>query len=338
MSCCGVAFKRKISHFYYIGERENNVKKCEHDAPAMTTSDDGSEGAIRTTYPERVVEYRDLLSKLSPDEAFFEMANCPVVSFQIAEDDFHSSTVFHPEKSRTTTTTTTTTSSSSSNARMIHVEQKQELENSCGGIVWESAFALAEYLRKTVFMHEKKKKKKKNATKTTLLRDCIDIGAGTGFLGIWVHKVAKMQRTVLTDTMKCFDLMRRNVERNFSSNDDDDDDDERSHATIDVKPLDWTSKQDLDALTTTGRGKFDLLVATDVIFAERLVEPLILCLKTLIDPERGVCYVCAQPRDKAAFELFQDLCAKEFREFRKVPKEELDFSFDAECELFEMRL
>ena len=303
-----------------VGERENNnVKKCEHDAPAMTTSDDGS---------ERVVEYRDLLSKLSPDEAFFEMANCPVVSFQIAEDDFHSSTVFHPEKSRTTT------SSSSSNARMIHVEQKQELENSCGGIVWESAFALAEYLRKTVF---EKKKKKKNATKTTLLRDCIDIGAGTGFLGIWVHKVAKMQRTVLTDTMKCFDLMRRNVERNFSSNDDDDDD-ERSHATIDVKPLDWTSKQDLDALTTTGRGKFDLLVATDVIFAERLVEPLILCLKTLIDPERGVCYVCAQPRDKAAFELFQDLCAKEFREFRKVPKEELDFSFDAECELFEMRL
>jgi len=336
MSCCGVAFKRKISHFYYIGERENNVKKCEHDAPAMTTSDDGSEGAIRTTYPERVVEYRDLLSKLSPDEAFFEMANCPVVSFQIAEDDFHSSTVFHPESR-----TTTTTSSSSSNARMIHVEQKQELENSCGGIVWESAFALAEYLRKTVFMHEKKKKKKKkkkNATKTTLLRDCIDIGAGTGFLGIWVHKVAKMQRTVLTDTMKCFNLMRRNVERNFSSNDDDDDDDERSHATIDVKPLDWTSKQDLDALTTTGRGKFDLLVAADVIFAERLVEPLILCLKTLIDPERGVCYVCAQPRDKAAFELFQDLCAKEFREFRKVPKEELDFSFDAECELFEMRL
>ena len=308
-----------------VGERENNnVKKCEHDAPAMTTSDDGS---------ERVVEYRDLLSKLSPDEAFFEMANCPVVSFQIAEDDFHSSTVFHPEKSRTTT------SSSSSNARMIHVEQKQELENSCGGIVWESAFALAEYLRKTVFeKKKKKKKKKKNATKTTLLRDCIDIGAGTGFLGIWVHKVAKMQRTVLTDTMKCFDLMRRNVERNFSSNDDDDDDDERSHATIDVKPLDWTSKQDLDALTTTGRGKFDLLVATDVIFAERLVEPLILCLKTLIDPERGVCYVCAQPRDKAAFELFQDLCAKEFREFRKVPKEELDFSFDAECELFEMRL
>ena len=310
-----------------VGERENNnVKKCEHDAPAMTTSDDGS---------ERVVEYRDLLSKLSPDEAFFEMANCPVVSFQIAEDDFHSSTVFHPEKSRTTTTT----SSSSSNARMIHVEQKQELENSCGGIVWESAFALAEYLRKTVFeKKKKKKKKKKNATKTTLLRDCIDIGAGTGFLGIWVHKVAKMQRTVLTDTMKCFDLMRRNVERNFSSNDDDDDDDERSHATIDVKPLDWTSKQDLDALTTTGRGKFDLLVATDVIFAERLVEPLILCLKTLIDPERGVCYVCAQPRDKAAFELFQDLCAKEFREFRKVPQEELDFSFDAECELFEMRL
>ena len=308
-----------------VGERENNnVKKCEHDAPAMTTSDDGS---------ERVVEYRDLLSKLSPDEAFFEMANCPVVSFQIAEDDFHSSTVFHPEKSRTTTTT----SSSSSNARMIHVEQKQELENSCGGIVWESAFALAEYLRKTVFEKKKKKKKKKNATKTTLLRDCIDIGAGTGFLGIWVHKVAKMQRTVLTDTMKCFDLMRRNVERNFSSNDDDDDD-ERSHATIDVKPLDWTSKQDLDALTTTGRGKFDLLVATDVIFAERLVEPLILCLKTLIDPERGVCYVCAQPRDKAAFELFQDLCAKEFREFRKVPQEELDFSFDAECELFEMRL
>ena len=107
---------------------------------------------------------------------------------------------------------------------------------------------------------------------------------------------------------------------------------------IDVKPLDWTSKKDLDALATTGRGKFDLLLATDVIFAERLVEPLIRCLKTLIDPEKGVCYVCAQPRDKLAFELFQELSAKEFSQFRKVPEEELDFSFDAECKLFEMRL
>jgi predicted nicotinamide N-methyase len=105
-----------------------------------------------------------------------------------------------------------------------------------------------------------------------------------------------------------------------------------------VKPLDWTSKKDLDALAMTGRGKFDLLLATDVIFAERLVEPLIRCLKTLIDPEKGVCYVCAQPRDKLAFELFQELSAKEFSQFRKVPEEELDFSFDAECKLFEMRL
>ena len=249
-----------------------------------------------------VAQYQDLLAKLSPDEAFFEMANSPIVSFRI--------------------------DSSSTVSDVIRVEQKQELENSCGGIVWESAFALAEYLRKRVLKNQKKKNQK------TVIRDCIDIGAGTGFLGIWIHKtIPNMERTVVTDTIECFDLMQRNVERNFSNDNDD-----SSSKTIDVKPLDWTSKKDLDALATTGRGKFDLLVATDVIFAERLVEPLIRCLKTLIDPEKGVCYVCAQPRDKLAFELFQELSAKEFSQFRKVPEEELDFSFDAECKLFEMRL
>lgn len=257
---------------------------------------------------ESSVVYQDLIERLSPDEAFFEMANSPIISFRITDSSPSSSTV------------------STSGSNLIHIEQKQELENSCGGIVWESAFALAEYLRKqNVFKKNKKHK----------IRDCIDIGAGTGFLGIWVHKQKRIpnivERTVITDTMECFELMKRNVKRNFSENDE-------SSKTIDVQPLDWTSEKDLDALATTGRGKFDLLVATDVIFAERLVEPLIRCLKTLIDPDRGVCYVCAQPRDKVAFELFQEVCAKEFSQFRRVPEEELAFSFDAECKLFEMRL
>jgi predicted nicotinamide N-methyase len=260
---------------------------------------------------ESSVVYQDLIERLSPDEAFFEMANSPIISFRITDSSPSSSTV------------------STSGSNLIHIEQKQELENSCGGIVWESAFALAEYLRKqNVFKKNKKHK----------IRDCIDIGAGTGFLGIWVHKQKRIpnipnivERTVITDTMECFELMKRNVKRNFSESDE-------SSKTIDVQPLDWTSEKDLDALATTGRGKFDLLVATDVIFAERLVEPLIRCLKTLIDPDRGVCYVCAQPRDKVAFELFQEVCAKEFSQFRRVPEEELAFSFDAECKLFEMRL
>jgi hypothetical protein len=53
-----------------------------------------------------VAQYQDLLAKLSPDEAFFEMANSPIVSFRID-------------------------SSSTVSDEVIRVEQKQELENSC---------------------------------------------------------------------------------------------------------------------------------------------------------------------------------------------------------------
>jgi len=176
----------------------------------MTSESDKGEQQERVD----VAQYQDLLAKLSPDEAFFELANSPIVSFRI--------------------------DSSSTVSDVIRVEQKQELENSCGGIVWESAFALAEYLRKCVLKNRKKNQK-------TVIRDCIDIGAGTGFLGIWIHKtIPNMERTVVTDTIECFDLMQRNVERNFSNDNDD-----SSSKTIDVKPLDWTSKKDLDALATT---------------------------------------------------------------------------------------
>jgi len=127
----------------------------------MTSESDKEEQQERVV----VAQYQDLLAKLSPDEAFFEMANSPIVSFRID-------------------------SSSTVSDEVIRVEQKQELENSCGGIIWESAFALAEYLRKRVLKNQKQK---------TVIRDCIDIGAGTGFLRIWVHKtIPNMERIVLT--------------------------------------------------------------------------------------------------------------------------------------------
>ena len=90
------------------------------------------------------------------------MANCPVVSFQQRKTTSIFN-CFHPEKSRTTTTT----SSSSSNARMIHVEQNRN-PKTVAEVSWESAFALAEYLRKTVF-EEEEEEEEKDATKTTLL-------------------------------------------------------------------------------------------------------------------------------------------------------------------------
>ena len=103
-------------------------KRTTSSTPKMTPESD------KKGQQEHVVvaQYQDLLAKLSPDEAFFEMANSPIVSFRID-------------------------SSSTVSDEVIRVEQKQELENSCGGIVWESAFALAEHLRKRVVKNQKQK-------------------------------------------------------------------------------------------------------------------------------------------------------------------------------------
>ena len=114
-------------------------------------------------------------------EAFFELANASVLRYTVSEK-----------------------------AELL-VEQDQALQTSCGGIVWESAFCLAGYLR----THIERRCVQPPVSRSNGLRGCrvLEVGAGCGLLGMALA-VMGAKKVVLTDHPDALPLLRRNVERN----------------------------------------------------------------------------------------------------------------------------
>ena len=211
------------------------------------------------------------------------------------------------------------------------VEQDQSLHNSCGGIVWESAFCLAGYLRRCV----RRRCTEPPISRTGGLDACsvLEVGAGCGLLGMSMV-VMGARRVVLTDHPDAMPLLRRNVQRNADAlrrddGDGDDDDDVGGDVVAGVSrrsgihgedstptpsssspsssfarcmPLDWEDDSHLDAVAALG--PFDVILATDVVFSVKLVDPLLRCVKACAGP-RTVTWVCLQERCPDAFAAFK---------------------------------
>ena len=102
-------------------------------------------------------------------EGFFDLANADVVRYAVGGDD------------------------------ELVVEQDQSLHDSCGGIVWESAFCLAQLLQRDARARVRGKR-------------VVELGAGAGLLGMSAAKAAP-KRVLLTDHPDAMPLLRLNVER-----------------------------------------------------------------------------------------------------------------------------
>ena len=236
---------------------------------------------------EEGICYQELLKKneQTPEEAFFELANNKCVRYH------------------------------GKGGVQVVVQQRQDVQTNCGGIVWESAFALADYLSSNALVKKRRFSRQ------------LELGSGTGMLGIYLHKLLGIQKTVLTDTHECILNLKSNVQLN-----------KLDENRIAVEELDWTNESHLKNVLArdSGGAPFDLVFATDVLYSQKLIEPLIRVIDKTMDERGSVCYVCSQPRDERAFEMFQKKCASNFGAgFRRI--EEFDFKHDSECVLFEIR-
>ncbi|KAK3282319.1 hypothetical protein CYMTET_9944 [Cymbomonas tetramitiformis] len=131
----------------------------------------------------------------------------------------------------------------------IDVTQDTALHDCCGGIIWETSFCLSRYLQKHL---------RKQVSRQLADFKVVELGAGCGLLGL-VLSTMKCS-VVLTDAPPALPLLRRNVAENA----------DKLTFPAKVLPLDWESSSDLNAVKE--HGPFDLLVATDVVFAERSPE------------------------------------------------------------------
>jgi predicted nicotinamide N-methyase len=233
-------------------------------------------------------------------EGFFDLANADVVRYAVGGDD------------------------------ELVVEQDQSLHDSCGGIVWESAFCLAQLLQR-------------DGGKRVRGKRVVELGAGAGLLGMSAAKLGA-ENVVLTDHPSAMPLLRRNVARNFPN------DDERNATDGVFKPpnvscleLDWQNESHLRSVLNVsddGRGPFDVALAADVVFAKALVKPLLRCVAITLagsrDPRSATAYVCLQERCAEAFAEFKKSAREMCDTFTELEKDDVAFVDDA-CFVFEMR-
>lgn len=194
----------------------------------------------------------------------------------------------------------------------VEVAQDRAASEHSGGVVWETSYFLLRYLEKQVLPGRK------------TLR-VLELGAGCGLLGLCLARLGC--EVTLTEQLLALTNLRANVSSSNAS------------AVVGggkaatAAELSWGEEVDIKALRA--RGPFDLLVGTDIVFAARLVRPLLETIAAFLtdrpEKEPGSCWLCLQKRDPDAHALL----------LKEAPKyfvvQELSFEglpgFEAACEL-----
>jgi hypothetical protein len=189
--------------------------------------------------------------------------------------------------------------------KTLKIHQEREIKNCTGGIVWETAFLLGTFLEdrgvenlgwsrtdaasdgnpeNTPAEREiaegggqrrrsKGKddgpapKKRKGSGEDKRPPRVLEVGAGCGLLGlILAHMGCSV---VLTEAQEAMANLEHNVEKNA---------DGCPGRNPRAQRLDWTAREDLEALRGSKRFPFDVIVGTDVVFNTQMVEPLLVVL------------------------------------------------------------
>ncbi|CAL5391526.1 unnamed protein product [Camellia sinensis] len=134
----------------------------------------------------------------------------------------------------------------------------------------------------------------------------VEIGAGCGAAGMGLHLLG-LHNIVLTDIAPVMPALKRNLKSNKPV----------LGKTLKTTQLYWTNSDQIKALSPP----FDLVVATDVVYIEDTVAPLVSAMEALIG-DTGTVLLGYQLRSPEAHQLFWEICGRVF-DIQKVPHEHL---------------
>lgn len=181
----------------------------------------------------------------------------------------------------------------------LDIEQLCECDT--GGVVWDAALVLISYMRTLA-----------------LKQDCevaydhvLDLGSGTGVVGLALYKLGLVQSVMLTDMNCQLDLIRRNIRRNFPDNVD----------KIQVARLCWDDEEDIAAALEASRiAPLSLITVSDCVYGDKSSSPLAcLLLKLLRANPSAMVFLSFEKRERHRSEAAQglDYSAEFFSQLRQ---------------------
>ena len=181
--------------------------------------------------------------------------------------------------------TTVTTSSSDDKRDIIRVKESYGM--SMGSQVWDSCIVLA----RAIYFNESNEDIERRDIKDSV---CIDLGAGTGLLGLWIHHTFHYKTTVLTDKYQVLTrLLDENIKLNCFDCTSGDKDHQQpvscKHDTgLVVQAFDWADSYHLERMIATYDTGINTILASDVLYDVEASKNLFQVLEKLTTPSTVV--------------------------------------------------
>ncbi|GLJ37870.1 hypothetical protein SUGI_0770420 [Cryptomeria japonica] len=151
----------------------------------------------------------------------------------------------------------------------------------------------------------------------------VELGTGCGVAGMGLALLGL--DVVLTDIAPVLPALKRNVKKNTAATSlKNAGKPGCSAGRVKISQLYWNNEKQIQVL----KPPFDFIIATDVVYLENIVEPLIFTMNALAGPS-SVILLGYQIRSPEAHRLFWEICPR-FFSVEKVPREYLhsDYAYE----------
>ena len=167
-------------------------------------------------------------------------------------------------------------------------ESKHSADGSCtASTVWDAGIVLATHV-----FH-----KSPAASSSGRL---LDLGAGTGIVGLAAAASGRFRRVVLSDLPTVVPLLERNASANAKAT---------NGTNVDVLPLTWDDDQMLDRAASSG--PFDVIVGGDLLYRPQVIPPLLHALKRLATRDTVILLAASLQHSPETIRLFASKAQEE---------------------------
>ncbi|CAJ1930633.1 unnamed protein product [Cylindrotheca closterium] len=152
--------------------------------------------------------------------------------------------------------------------------ESDEIWQSTGLTIWKASEYLCHYIVKHKDDEAMDLSMKKSTAKDK--RRVLELGAGLGLVGILAHRIASPQcEVILTDgDSEALPHLRENVDENK---------DEQKGQVL-CQQLIWGEETSLEFLELQKKEKFDVILASDIVYSPVIIKPLWETIQILLEP------------------------------------------------------